>query len=206
MLLALRDSESVNWSGRHRAALHDAAVYPRPLQQPLPVWIAVGGTPGSVARAGMLGLPLMIAIIGGAPARFAPLVELYREAARRAEADPAKLAVGINSHMYIADDRPTRGGRVLRPLLADDEPHRARAGLAADEPRAVRRRLRPRRPPARRYPRSRWPRRSSPTTSCSTTTASSATSASGVLPHEKALHATELFATEVAPLVREARA
>src|SRR5580704_7989732 len=83
LLLALRSSESVSWSGHHRAALHDAAVYPRPLQQPLPVWIAVGGTPASVARAGMLGLPLMIAIIGGAPARFAPLVDLYREAAKR---------------------------------------------------------------------------------------------------------------------------
>jgi probable LLM family oxidoreductase len=103
LLLALRDSERVTWSGRHRAALHDAAVHPRPLQQPLPVWIAVGGTPGSVARAGMLGLPLMIAIIGGQPARFAPLVELYREAARRAGAEESRLAVGINSHMYVAD-------------------------------------------------------------------------------------------------------
>jgi probable LLM family oxidoreductase len=103
LLLALRESERVTWSGKHRAGLHDVGVYPRPIQQPLPVWIAVGGTPGSVARAGALGLPLMIAIIGGAPARFAPLVELYREAARRAEVDPTRLAVGINSHMYLAD-------------------------------------------------------------------------------------------------------
>ena len=80
LLLALRASERVTWSGRHRAALHDVGVYPRPLQNPLPVWIAVGGTPASVARAGMLGLPLMIAIIGGPPARFAPLVDLYRRA------------------------------------------------------------------------------------------------------------------------------
>jgi probable LLM family oxidoreductase len=103
LLLALRDSQRVTWSGRHRAALHDAEVHPRPLQHPLPVWIAVGGTPGSVARAGMLGLPLMIAIIGGDPARFAPLVELYREAVRRTDADTSHAAVGINSHMYIAD-------------------------------------------------------------------------------------------------------
>jgi probable LLM family oxidoreductase len=103
LLLALREHERVTWSGKHRAALDDIGVYPRPLQNPLPVWIAVGGTPGSVARAGALGLPLMIAIIGGAPARFAPLVELYREAARRAEPDPADLRVGINSHMYLAD-------------------------------------------------------------------------------------------------------
>ncbi len=86
LLLALRSSERVTWSGRHRAALHDVGVYPRPLQDPLPVWIAVGGTPASVARAGMLGLPLMIAIIGGPPARFAPLVELYRRAVAQGRA------------------------------------------------------------------------------------------------------------------------
>jgi probable LLM family oxidoreductase len=103
LLLALRASERVTWSGKHRAPLNDVGVYPRPVQDPLPVWIAVGGTPASVARAGALGLPLMIAIIGGSPVRFAPLVELYREAARRAEADPSGLAVGINSHMYLAD-------------------------------------------------------------------------------------------------------
>jgi probable LLM family oxidoreductase len=103
LLLALRESERVTWSGRHRPALADAGVYPRPLQQPLPVWIAVGGSPGSVARAGMLGLPLMIAIIGGAPARFAQLVELYREAARRAGAEAQTLAVGTNSHTYVAE-------------------------------------------------------------------------------------------------------
>ncbi len=86
LLLALRSSERVTWSGRHRAALHDVGVYPRPLQNPLPVWIAVGGTPASVARAGMLGLPLMIAIIGGPPARFAPLVELYHRAVAQGQA------------------------------------------------------------------------------------------------------------------------
>ncbi|HEY2632216.1 MAG TPA: Atu2307/SP_0267 family LLM class monooxygenase [Solirubrobacteraceae bacterium] len=119
LLLALREEGPVTWSGNHRGALNEARVYPRPLQHPLPVWIAVGGTPASVARAGMLGLPLMIAIIGGAPARFAPLVDLYREAVRRgdeefkqhgdtnppqpAKSDFAGTAVGINSHMYISD-------------------------------------------------------------------------------------------------------
>jgi alkanesulfonate monooxygenase SsuD/methylene tetrahydromethanopterin reductase-like flavin-dependent oxidoreductase (luciferase family) len=92
LLLALRSSEIVTWSGHHRAALRDAAVYPRSLQQPLPVWIAVGGTPASVARAGMLGLPLMIAIIGGAPTRFAPLVDLYREALRHGGHEQAQDA------------------------------------------------------------------------------------------------------------------
>jgi probable LLM family oxidoreductase len=112
LLLALRDSEQVSWSGQHRAPLQAAEVFPRPLQQPLPVWIAVGGSPGSIVRAGALGLPLMIAIIGGQPARFAPLVELYREAVRRAgheaksggePGQEARVAVGINAHMYIAD-------------------------------------------------------------------------------------------------------
>ncbi|UCH26094.1 MAG: LLM class flavin-dependent oxidoreductase [Trueperaceae bacterium] len=104
LLLKLRTSEHVTWSGRHRPALEDAGVYPRPLQEPLPVWIAVGGTPQSVVRAGTLGLPLALAIIGGEPERFAPLVELYREAGRRAGHDPAQLTIGINSHGYLADD------------------------------------------------------------------------------------------------------
>jgi probable LLM family oxidoreductase len=104
LLLALRDATKVTWQGKHRAPLHNRGVYPRPLQEPLPIWIAVGGTPESVVRAGTLGLPLALAIIGGEPARFAPLVELYRNAGRRAGHDPAKLAVSINSHAYVADD------------------------------------------------------------------------------------------------------
>ncbi|MEJ7813037.1 MAG: LLM class flavin-dependent oxidoreductase [Gemmatimonadaceae bacterium] len=103
LLLRLRDSERVTWNGTHRAPLENLGVYPRPLQTPLPVWIAVGGTPQSVVRAATLGLPLALAIIGGEPARFAPLVELYRTSARRAGHDPATLPVSINSHGYIAD-------------------------------------------------------------------------------------------------------
>ena len=103
LLLKLRAGEHVTWNGRHRSAIDDLAVYPRPLQQPLPVWIAVGGTPQSVVRAGTLGLPLAIAIIGGEPERFVPLVELYRNAAARAGHDPASLELSINSHGFIAD-------------------------------------------------------------------------------------------------------
>ena len=103
LLLQLRGAERVTWAGQHRPALRSQPVYPRPLQSPLPVWIAVGGTPQSVSRAGALGLPLALAIIGGAPERFVPLVELYREAAGRAGHDPAALPVAINSHAYIAD-------------------------------------------------------------------------------------------------------
>src|SRR5215212_2214479 len=102
LLLALRDAERVSWSGRHRAPIADRAVYPRPLQDPLPVWIAVGGTPQSAVRAATLGLPLALAIIGGEPARFAPLVQLYRDAARQGGHDPASLQVGVNSHAFVA--------------------------------------------------------------------------------------------------------
>ena len=118
LLLALRDDERVTWSGRHRAPLKDAAVYPRPIQSPLPVWIAVGGTPQSVARAGTLGLPLALAIIGGTPDRFVPLIDLYREAGRLAGHDPATLQVGINSHGYLADD-PRQAADEFYPTYAD---------------------------------------------------------------------------------------
>jgi alkanesulfonate monooxygenase SsuD/methylene tetrahydromethanopterin reductase-like flavin-dependent oxidoreductase (luciferase family) len=103
LLLKLRDSERVTWAGKHRAALDNMRVYPRPLQEPLPVWIAVGGSQHSFVRAGMLGLPLAVAIIGGSYENFVPMVELYREAARRAGHDPAQLPVSINSPAYIAD-------------------------------------------------------------------------------------------------------
>jgi len=103
LLLKIRADTFVTWSGKHRAPINGLAVYPRPVQDPLPVWIAVGGTQASVVRAGTLGLPLAVAIIGGAPEHFVPLVELYREAGRRAGHDPSTLAVSINSHGLIAD-------------------------------------------------------------------------------------------------------
>jgi probable LLM family oxidoreductase len=221
LLLALRDSERVSWSGRHRAALDDAAVYPRPLQQPLPVWIAVGGTPGSVARAGMLGLPLMIAIIGGAPARFAPLVELYREAARRGEAtrgnrtglpdgvepsgegDAAHLAVGINSHMYIADTAKKAADEFFGPYsqmmnrIGRERgwPPMSRAQfdagcapeghlLVGDAEQVAEKIL----AQHELFHHDRFLGHISV----------------GVLPHEKAMRATELFATDVVPRVRAA--
>lgn len=103
LLLALREDERVTWKGVHRPSIENRGVYPRPLQSPLPVWIAVGGTPESVVRAGRLGLPLAIAIIGGMPERFVPFAELYRQSALDAGHDPAQLSISINSHGVIAD-------------------------------------------------------------------------------------------------------
>jgi alkanesulfonate monooxygenase SsuD/methylene tetrahydromethanopterin reductase-like flavin-dependent oxidoreductase (luciferase family) len=104
LLLAVRASEIVYWPGSaHTQRIENRGVYPRPLQDPLPVWIAVGGTPESVARAGILGLPLALAIIGGQPARFAPLIQLYRRAASDAGNPGAVLPVSINSHTFVAD-------------------------------------------------------------------------------------------------------
>jgi probable LLM family oxidoreductase len=101
LLLAVRDAERVTWAGGHRPRIDDRGVYPRPLQDPLPVWVAVGGTPESAVRAGLLGLPLALGIIGGLPERFVPFAELHREAARRAGHEAPPLS--INSHGFVAD-------------------------------------------------------------------------------------------------------
>ena len=103
LLLMLRAQTHVHWSGKHRAALTGQGVFPRPVQEKIPIWLGVGGTPQSFARAGALGLPLMIAIIGGEPHRFRPLVDLYREAGRRAGHNPESLKVGIHALGYPAD-------------------------------------------------------------------------------------------------------
>jgi probable LLM family oxidoreductase len=114
LLLKIRDSEHVTWSGRHRAALNDTAVWPRPVQNPLPVWVAVGGSPQSVARAGTLGLPLTIAIIGGTFAHFAPLVDLYRNAYAAGGRDPAESKVAINTHAFVGET-PAEADRDFAP-------------------------------------------------------------------------------------------
>src|SRR5437879_438626 len=115
LLIKLRDEERVTWAGQRRPPLHDAAVYPRPLQERLPVWIAVGGNPESAARAGFLGLPMALAIIGGLPERFAPFAEIHREAARRAGHDPVP-ALSINSHGYIADTSQRAADEAFGPF------------------------------------------------------------------------------------------
>ncbi|WP_454193307.1 LLM class flavin-dependent oxidoreductase [Paenibacillus sp. Marseille-Q7038] len=104
LLLKLRESEKVTWSGTHRPAINNLGVYPRPVQDPLPVWIGSGGNQESVIRAGLLGLPLVLAIIGGRPAQFAPLVQLYKKAAAHAGHDASKLPVASHSHGFVGDD------------------------------------------------------------------------------------------------------
>jgi probable LLM family oxidoreductase len=107
LLLNIREHTHVHWSGKHRAALTGQGVYPHPLQNPLPIWLGVGGTPGSFVRAGMRGLPLMVAVIGGEPHRFRPLIERYRQAGLRAGHSPDQLKVGIHSLGYVADSSTT---------------------------------------------------------------------------------------------------
>jgi alkanesulfonate monooxygenase SsuD/methylene tetrahydromethanopterin reductase-like flavin-dependent oxidoreductase (luciferase family) len=102
LLLKIRENEHVHWSGKHRPALTGQGVYPRPVQNPLPIWLGVGGTPQSFARAGALGLPLMVAIIGGEPRRFRPLVDLYRESGTRAGYSLDRLKVGVHALGYVA--------------------------------------------------------------------------------------------------------
>lgn len=104
LLLNIRDNEIVNWSGKFRPALRNQPIYPRPLQSPIPVWLGVGGTPESFIRAGNLGLPLMVAVIGGETHRFRPLVDLYRQAGERAGHPPEQLKVGLHSLGYVAND------------------------------------------------------------------------------------------------------
>ena len=118
LLLKIRESTRVTWSGEHRAPLNDAGVWPRPVQDPLPVWVAVGGTPQSVVRAGTLGLPLTVAIIGGQPERFVPLVELYRRAFEAAGHNPAQATVAINTHAFVGATEEEADGAFAASYLA----------------------------------------------------------------------------------------
>jgi len=103
LLLKIREQERITWQGKYRPALDDQPIYPRPLQKQLPIWLGVGGTPQSFARAGMLGLPLMVAIIGGDTHRFRPLVDLYRKAWIESGHAPEKMIVGLHEFGYVAN-------------------------------------------------------------------------------------------------------
>jgi probable LLM family oxidoreductase len=200
LLLRLRESDHITWSGRHRAPLTGQGVYPRPAQERLPVWIAVGGTPQSAVRAGTLGLPMALAIIGGMPERFAPMVERYREAGRRAGHDPSTLRLGINSHGYIADSSQQAADEFFEPLSAVMNRIGTERGW----------------PPLRRsdYDASRQPRHhlvvGSPREVADKILAQQEIfnhdrfllQSTGVIPHAQMLRSIELFGTEVAPIVR----
>ena len=203
LLLQLRASERVTWSGQHRAPLHDLAIYPRPVQQPIPVWIAVGGSPQSVARAGKLGLPVALAIIGGAPAQFAAFVDMYREAGARAGHDPSALRVSINSHTYVSETG-TQAANEFFPPYAEVM---SRIGRERGWPPSTRQQfdasISPRGPLLVGSPQEvidkilyehelfkhdRF----------------LAQMSLGAMPHHKIMHAIELFGTRVAPAIRQA--
>ena len=104
LLIKLNQNEEINWKGKHRASIDNRGVYPRPYQSKLPIWLAAGGTPASAVRAATLGLPLMLAIIGGVPAQFVPFINLYKETAKKVGRDMSQLQFGVNNHMYIGED------------------------------------------------------------------------------------------------------
>jgi probable LLM family oxidoreductase len=201
LLLKIRENERVTWSGRHRAPLSDQPVYPRALQRLLPIWVAVGGNPPSVVRAGTLGLPMALAIIGGMPERFAPLTDLYREAARRAGHDPAKLPVGINSHGFVAEDSK-QAADIFYPSYAETM---TRIGRERGWPPTTR----------QQFEGSRSPRGAllvgSPQEVIDKIMFQYGVfrhqrflmqMSLGAMPHDKVLHSIELFGTKVAPVVR----
>jgi probable LLM family oxidoreductase len=115
LLLALQKSEKVTWAGNHRPAIENLGVYPRPVQDPLPIWIGSGGSSDSVIRAGLLGLPLVLAIIGGRPVQFAPLVQLYYRAAAQAGHDISKLQVASHSHGFVAESNEEAADKFFPP-------------------------------------------------------------------------------------------
>ncbi|MBJ6359749.1 LLM class flavin-dependent oxidoreductase [Paenibacillus sp. GCM10012307] len=117
LLLKIRAFEKVTWSGGHRPAIDNMGIYPRAQQESLPIWIGTGGSPDSAIRAGLLGLPIVFSILGGMPERFAPLVELYKEAAVRAGHDPNKLQIATHSHGFISDTTHEAAERYF-PVMA----------------------------------------------------------------------------------------
>ncbi len=202
LLLKLRDSVKVSWSGRLRAPIDGLSVFPRPYQEKLPIWIAVGGTPQSVARAGTLGLPLALAIIGGEPARFAPLFNLYREAARRAGHAPETLRTSLNVHGFVgvttdqaADDFYGPQAEVMNRIGRErgwgptnrahfDQSRSSTGALFVGNPEQVAEKIIAQH---RIFGNDRFLLQM----------------AIGIMPHDKIMRAIELYGTKVAPLVRK---
>src|SRR6266542_3990472 len=203
LLLEIREHEQVHWSGKFRPALTGQGVYPRPLQEPLPIWVGVGGTPQSFVRAGLLGLPLMVAIIGGETHRFRPLVDLYREAGRQAGFSPDQLKVGMHSLGYVAD--------TTKEAVEDFYPGFARVMTDVGKERGWAPMTRPQFD-SQLTPKGAWllgePEevaekilRHSEALGGITRVTFQMNAAS--VPHEKLLHATELLGAKVAPILRK---
>jgi probable LLM family oxidoreductase len=204
LLLKIRASTEVHWSGEHRPALTGQSIYPRPLQNPLPIWVGVGGTPESFVRAGMLGLPLMVAIIGGEPIRFRSLVDLYREAGRRAGHSPQQLTVGLHSIGFLADSTD-EAAETFFPGYAHTF---TEIGKERGWPATTRAQF-----DAQRGPTGALLIGDAPTIAKKILYVNEAlggisriTFQMGVstLPHQKMLHAIEILGTQVAPIVRNA--
>jgi probable LLM family oxidoreductase len=201
LLLQLRDNERVTWTGKHRAAIQNLPVYPRPVQAKLPIWVAVGGTPESVVRAATLGLPLALAIIGGEPVRFKPLIDLYWKVAAQAGHDLSTLEVSINSHGFIADTHQQAADQSFPAVAAVmgkigkergwppmtrnqyDASSSLRGHLAVGDPIAVAEKILYQH---EALGHSRYMLQLSV----------------GTLPHQQVMHAIELYGTKVAPMVR----
>lgn len=203
LLLKINSEEIITWKGKHRAPISGLGVYPRPYQEQLPVWLAVGGTPASVMRAGRMNLPLTIAILGGQPPQFVPLVKQYRDSAATAGHDVSQLQLAINQHMYIADSSRQAADEFWPPYSALMN----RVGKERGWSPITRQQFEYLRSPAgpllvgnvqevadkiiREHELFR-------------NTRFLAQTVAGDLPHEKLLHSIKLFGTEVAPMVREA--
>jgi probable LLM family oxidoreductase len=203
LLLQLNRNEKLRWKGKHRASFENKGVYPRPLQQCLPVWIAAGGTPASAVRAATLGLPLALAIIGGTPEQFVPFIKLYRSTAEKAGQDTNKLQVGINSHVYVAEDLQQAGNefypsyaammnrigreRGWSPLSRQqfDYSRSPKGALAVGSPQEVIDKI--------LYEHSLFGN-----------TRFLAQMSVGYMPHKKVMRSIELFGTQVAPAIRKA--
>ncbi|MEP7377166.1 MAG: LLM class flavin-dependent oxidoreductase [Chitinophagaceae bacterium] len=202
LLTKLNEKEKINWKGHHRPSINNLGVYPRPYQDKLPIWVAVGGTPESVVRAGTYGLPMALAIIGGMPSRFAPLTQLYRNSAKKAGHAVEQLQLGINSHAYISDtsqkaadefyppyaDVMTRLGRERGWSPMDREHFEAMRGnegsLLVGSPQQVIDKI--------LYEHELFGN-----------TRFLAQMSVGTMPHDKLMHSIELFGSKVAPAVRK---
>lgn len=202
LLLKLNQSTKISWEGKHRASINNLGVYPRPFQNSIPIWLAAGGTPASAVRAATLGLPLMLAIIGGRPDQFVPFINLYKETALKAGKDISKLQIGINNHFYVSENSQ-HAANEFYPYYAE---MMNRVGRERGWPPLSR----------QQYDHARSPQGALMTGSVQEviekilyehelfgTTRFLAQASIGTLPHELVMHSIELFGSQVVPAVKK---